>query len=78
MPAKPDRDSSSSCLLYRAAPTGLSIIRPPPAPAKCELDTDGFLPQSGFLLDKQDPGQAHAIIIHLGKTGHVAFEADIL
>ena len=29
-------------------------------PAKCELDTDRFLPQSGFLLDKQDPGhQAH-------------------
>ena len=47
-------------------------------PAKCELDTDRFLPQSGFLLDKQDPGQAHAIIIHLGKTGHVAFDGDIL
>ena len=58
MPAKPDRDSSSNLLLPgdRAAPTGLSIIRPP---AKCELDTDRFLPQSGFLLDKQDPGQAH-------------------
>ena len=77
MPAKLDRDSSSCQETALHQPVSLYYPSPPP-PAKCELDTDGFLPQSGFLLDKQDPGQAHAIIIHLGKTGHVAFEADIL